>query len=142
MSISSTFVPEFDEEMKITRRLLERVPDDKASWKPHPKSFSMAHLSQLVARMPGWITQMMRETRLDLSAAPAYSNETTKSLVAEFDRHVSEARAALGARDEDFMVPWSLASGERVELHATGAYVTTYASQRFNGFAPLAEYYI
>ncbi len=114
MSISSTFIPEYEEEMKTTRRLLERVPDDKADWKPHPKSFSMAHLAQLVARMPGWITQIMRETRLDLSGAPAYSNESTPKLLAEFDRHVAEARAALGARDEDFMVPWSLASGERV----------------------------
>jgi ornithine decarboxylase len=35
-----------------------------------------------------------------------------------------------------------LASGDRVELLSTGAYVTTYASQRFNGFAPLAEYYV
>jgi ornithine decarboxylase len=42
----------------------------------------------------------------------------------------------------NYRLPLALTSGERVELHATGAYVTTYASQRFNGFAPLAEYYI
>ena len=41
-----------------------------------------------------------------------------------------------------YRMPLALASGDRVELHATGAYVTTYASQRFNGFAPLAEHYI
>ena len=35
-----------------TRRLLERVPSDRATWKPHPKSFSIAHLAQLVAAMP------------------------------------------------------------------------------------------
>jgi ornithine decarboxylase len=42
----------------------------------------------------------------------------------------------------NYRLPLALASGDRVELHATGAYVTTYASQRFNGFLPLAEYYI
>jgi ornithine decarboxylase len=42
----------------------------------------------------------------------------------------------------NYRLPLALASGERVELHATGAYVSTYASQRFNGFAPLVEYYI
>ena len=42
----------------------------------------------------------------------------------------------------NYRLPLALASGDRVELMATGAYVTTYASQRFNGFAPLAEYYI
>jgi ornithine decarboxylase len=42
----------------------------------------------------------------------------------------------------NYRLPLALASGDRVELLSTGAYVTTYASQRFNGFAPLAEYYI
>jgi ornithine decarboxylase len=42
----------------------------------------------------------------------------------------------------NYRLPLALASGDRVELHATGAYVTTYASQRFNGFAPLAEHYV
>jgi uncharacterized damage-inducible protein DinB len=115
MSRSAELLPEFDQEMATTRRLLERVPSDKGAWKPHPKSFSMGHLAQLVSRMPGWITQMMRETRLDLSAAPSYSLESTEDLLAGFDRHVAEARAALaGAKDEDFSVPWSLGSGDRV----------------------------
>ena len=42
----------------------------------------------------------------------------------------------------NYRLPLALASGDRVELLSTGAYVTTYASQRFNGFAPLAEYYL
>jgi ornithine decarboxylase len=42
----------------------------------------------------------------------------------------------------NYRLPLALACGDRVELHATGAYVTTYASQRFNGFLPLAEYCI
>jgi uncharacterized damage-inducible protein DinB len=115
MSLSDALLPEFDQEMATTRRVLERVPSDQGAWKPHPKSFSMAHLAQLVSRMPGWITQMMKETRLDLSAAPNYSNETTEALLADFDRNVKEARAALAAaQDEDFSAPWSLGSGDRV----------------------------
>jgi ornithine decarboxylase len=42
----------------------------------------------------------------------------------------------------NYRLPLALSCGDRVELHAAGAYVTTYASQRFNGFAPLAEHYI
>ena len=42
----------------------------------------------------------------------------------------------------NYRLPLALSGGDRVELLATGAYVTTYASQRFNGFAPLAEHYI
>ena len=41
MSISTPLIAEFDQEMTTTRRLLERVPSDKAQWKPHPKSFAL-----------------------------------------------------------------------------------------------------
>ncbi len=115
MSISESFVPEFDQEMPITRRLLERVPDDKGTWQPHVKSFSLGHLAQLVSRMPGWITGAMHNTELNLTSFSGYSYEPTTTLLQEFDNNVAEARAALaGARDADFMVPWSLKSGDHV----------------------------
>ena len=57
MSIAESLLPEFDQEMTVTRRLLERVPGEKGTWKPHAKSFALGHLAQLVARMPGWITK-------------------------------------------------------------------------------------
>jgi ornithine decarboxylase len=42
----------------------------------------------------------------------------------------------------NYRLPMALGCGDRVRLHATGAYVTSYASQSFNGFTPLAEHYI
>ena len=51
MSISDTLLPEFDQEMATTRRLLERVPSDKGKWKTHAKSFPLAHLAQHFAGM-------------------------------------------------------------------------------------------
>jgi DNA topoisomerase VI subunit B len=45
MTISETILPEFDNEMANTRKTLERVPDDKFDWKPHPKSFAMGPLA-------------------------------------------------------------------------------------------------
>ena|SRR5690242_12316423 len=56
----------------------------------------------------------MHESELDLSAAPAYSLESTETLVKEFDRHVAEARTALDAKDDDYRKTWSLKSGDRV----------------------------
>ncbi len=112
--ITQAFLSELDVEMPTTRRLLERVPSDKAAWKPHVKSFPLGHLAQLVALMPGWLAHTMRETALDLNDFPGYSLETTETLLADFDRNVKDARAALaGARDEDFLVPWSLKAGDR-----------------------------
>jgi uncharacterized damage-inducible protein DinB len=65
--------------------------------------------------MPGWVTQAMKETRLDLSAAPRYSLEKTATLLSTFDENVASAKAALtAASDSDFAVSWSLVMGERV----------------------------
>ncbi|HET9440065.1 MAG TPA: DinB family protein [Longimicrobiales bacterium] len=115
MSISEELLPEFDEEMRVTRRVLERVPDDKGAWKPHPKSFSLAHLAQLVSWMPGWIANALQETELNLASAGKYSVERTEKLLAGFDKVVKEARAAIvAAQDADYGVDWSLKHGDNV----------------------------
>lgn len=115
MRIAATLLPEFDQEMATTRRLLERVPSEHAEWRPHPKSFPLGHLAQLVARMPAWITNVLQQTSLDLASAPGYSFEPTETLLRAFDENVAGARAALeAAKDVDFVVPWSLTHGERV----------------------------
>ena len=115
MSFADTLLPEFDQEMASTRRAIERVPTDKGAWKPHPKSFALGHLTQLVATMPGWITNMATKTELDLAGAPGYTLESTETLVARFDKLVAEARAAIaGLTDADVTVPWSLKHGDRV----------------------------
>lgn len=115
MTIGETLVPEFDLEMTTTRRVLERVPGDKGQWKPHPKSFALAHLAQLVATMPGWLTRTIRDTEIDLAKSAGYSVEKTETLLGQFDQHVREARAALAAvTDAELGVMWSLKQGERV----------------------------
>jgi uncharacterized damage-inducible protein DinB len=119
VTISETLLPEFDQEMASTRRVLERVPDDKPEWKPHPKSFSVAHLAQLVASLPGWIGQTLTNTELDLSASPGYSNQNTTSLLNQFDDNVKKARQAIEkSSDEDYEVQWFLKSQGKVVFSA------------------------
>ena len=100
--------------MATTRRLLERVPTDRGPWKPHPKSFPLGHLAQLVSWMPGWIAQTLRDTSIDLAAGGGgYGFQPTETLVAEFDRNVRDARAALeSVTGADLDVAWSLKRGE------------------------------
>jgi uncharacterized damage-inducible protein DinB len=115
MSISESLLPEFDQEMASTRRVLERVPSDRPDWKPHPKSFSMAHLAQLLAIMPGWFSNMLTETSLDLAAGAGYSNQKTQDLLQIFDKCVERSRAAIAAsKDADYSVMWSLKRGPMV----------------------------
>ena len=110
MTISESLLPEFDQEMTTTRRVLERVPDGKPDWKPHPKSFSIAHLAQLLASMSGWIGQALTHTDLDLATSGlGYRNQKTSSLLDTFDEGVRMSRDAIAkAKDDDYNTPWSL----------------------------------
>ena len=108
---------EFEYEMSATRRLLERVPSEHGEWKPHEKSFPLAHLAQLVSMMPGWITNTLTEDELDLSGGPGYSVESTETLLDLFDGNVREARAALESVTGDALgETWSLKFGGQVVM--------------------------
>jgi uncharacterized damage-inducible protein DinB len=106
---------EFDQEMATTRRLLDRVPSDKAEWKPHEKSFALGHLAQLIAGMPGWISTTLHQPLIDLSAGPGYSFQPTETLLQQFDSGVEKAREALaevtGSKLDE---SWSLKHGDHV----------------------------
>ena len=115
MTFSEAVLPEFDLELANTRRVLARVPSDKGAWKPHPKSFALGHLAQLVSGLPGWLTNIVTQTELDLAKGPGYSLQKTQTLLDIFDKNVRDARAAIAAAsDEDLDVKWSLKMGDRV----------------------------
>ena len=112
MSIAADFLAELSYELRATRTLLERVPEGKGPWKPHPKSSALGHLAQLVARMPAMMTKVVKGIDLDLAAGPGYTVETTATLLSEFDENVRELRASLEqAADADFGLTWKLLYG-------------------------------
>lgn len=121
MPLRDAVLSEFDREMDGTRKVLERVPEDKFSWKPAEKSGTMAWLAGHVARLPQWATMALSTEELDINPpggapprpAPPASRE---ELLEWFDRYSSEARQALAsATDEALMKPWTLLnSGERI----------------------------
>ena len=67
MTFFERLLPEYDKEMKSTRALLERVPDDKFTWKPHEKSMTLGRLAGHVAEMPNWATHTITLEGLDVS---------------------------------------------------------------------------
>ena len=114
MAIKDALLPEFDQEMAGTRKTLERVPEDKFGWKPHPKSGSMGWLATHVANLPGWVTMTLEKDSLDLAPAGQPPQRTKpvdsrEQLLAKFDENVAAARKALeAASDEAMRQPWSL----------------------------------
>lgn len=142
MSIAESLLPEFDREMVTTRRLLERVPAEHGEWKPHPKSFALGHLAQLVAGMPGWIADALTKSEHELGGSPGYSFEPTEKLLALFDQSVQQARAALAAsKDADYSVPWSLKVGGKAVWSAPrGEVVRTHISHLVHHRGQLTVY--
>lgn len=113
MNRNEELLKEFDQEMQSTRKTLERVPDGDPDWKPHAKSFSIAHLTQLVAGMPGWIEKTLNHPFLDLKTQMGYSNQKTAALLDVFDKGVASARAAIAATTpESWDSNWSLKMGD------------------------------
>ena len=117
MKISDALLPEFDQEMANTRKTLERVPEDKFDWRPHPKSFTMISLGTHIANMVGWTGDVIAKDSFDVGppGAPPYKEEpaaSKKELLERFDKAVTSARAAIaGASDEHFMANWTFLQG-------------------------------
>jgi uncharacterized damage-inducible protein DinB len=119
MGLTEALLPEFDDEMANTRKTLERVPEDKFTWKPHEKSMTMRELAIHLATIPGWVVPMIRQNVLDIAppGEPPYqppSADSRTEVLKIFDENVEAARAAIaGARDEHLLQPWTLLSGGR-----------------------------
>jgi len=109
MSISQSLLPEFDQEMASTRKLLECVPDGKFDYQPHPKSMTLGRLASHVAELPGWGTTTL-DTEL-LEMGPDFKPHiaaTRAELLETFDKGAREARARIAAAsDEDWMKMWT-----------------------------------
>jgi uncharacterized damage-inducible protein DinB len=118
MSISETLLPEFDQEMANTRRVLERVPEGKPAWKPHEKSMSLGRLAGHVAELPGWAVNAIRLSVLNLTPPfHATTMGSRKELLELFDKNVVEARQAIaGASDEHLGEIWSLQVGGKTMM--------------------------
>ncbi len=112
--IAQSLLPEFEQEMAGVRKTLERVPDDKFDYKPHPKSGSMGWLAGHLANLPMWTTVTLQQDSLDLAPAGGQQFKTpeiknSKQLLDAFDKNVADARQALSAAtDDQMMKPWSL----------------------------------
>jgi uncharacterized damage-inducible protein DinB len=109
MPFSQTLLPEFDEEMKNTRKILECVPDGKFDYKPHAKSMTMGGLATHVAGLPSWTNYTLDTEELNLT--PDFKQEVATNraeLLAMFDKNVAAAREKIAAAsDTDWQVTWT-----------------------------------
>lgn len=117
MSYADAILPEFDQEMASTRQVLERIPDDKLGWQPHPKSHTIGWNANHLADLPNWTVVTLETTSWDIAPPGGEMYKlpslTSRSELLElFDRNVAEARRLLAAAtDEGMAQNWSLLKG-------------------------------
>jgi uncharacterized damage-inducible protein DinB len=102
MPFSQTLLPEYDEEMKNTRKLLECVPDGKFDYQPHPKSMNMARLATHVAELPSWTAITLDHEVFEMpSDYQPHFAQSRAELLQMFDKNVSEARTKIERTTDD-----------------------------------------
>ncbi len=117
MPLSQALLPEFDREMELTRKTLERVPEAQWDWAPHAKSMKMGALATHIAALASWAVATIGQDQLDLAppGAPPQKPPVTHNgaeLLALFDKNAAAARDSIaGASDEQLMRNWSLLMG-------------------------------
>lgn len=117
MELKAFFLRQLERETAATRKVLERVPQGKNSWKPHERSMEMGYLAALVASMPQWISMMIETEELnfdkpDSQRFRAKAQDSTAELLKLADASKDRARAALKDTNEGHLAkPWKFIMG-------------------------------
>jgi uncharacterized damage-inducible protein DinB len=110
MGIKDALLADFDHEMGTTRRLLERLPDDRLAWKPHEKSMSLGGLASHLANIPNWGGTILNDASFDLATAPPNQPEPASraAILAGFDETRTRTRAWMDKSDAEYNALWTL----------------------------------
>src|SRR5450432_1930111 len=103
MAICDSILPEFDNEMAITRKTLDRVPEDRPDWKPHEKSMALGRLAGHLAELPSFVSMILRDDSFNMRPAGGGPSRqplvmtSRKELLEAFDKNVAELRTTLAS---------------------------------------------
>ena len=114
MTLAETLLQELEQEAQTTRRMLERVPDDRLGWRPHPKARTLGELALHIAIVPGAVAELSAHTPAQApqftDPSPAHATE----LIPALDESIAKVRRVLGGMsDAAITAPWRLMHGER-----------------------------
>jgi uncharacterized damage-inducible protein DinB len=109
-AIRDGLLAEYDHEVATTRRLLERLPDDKLNWKPHAKSMSLGGLATHLGNIPNWSSAILNQLHFDLASTPTHIEALTTraEILSFFDDSTRQARASMDKTDPEYQALWAL----------------------------------
>jgi uncharacterized damage-inducible protein DinB len=117
VATAELLLQDFDIEMAGTRKILERVPEEKIEFKCHDKSMAFGRLAVHVSTLPRFGVAILTTPGMDVATVkwPDMTFVSREKLLADFDALTAEARAALaGASDADLAATWKFSFGEKV----------------------------
>src|SRR5579863_6161815 len=109
MTMIEMFQKEMEQEALTTRKMLQRVPDDKYDWKPHAKSMTIQRLATHVAELPSWVSMAIKTDELNFNSDSFVPNlaKNNKELMELFEKSLADGKTALeGAKDEILSKTW------------------------------------
>jgi uncharacterized damage-inducible protein DinB len=118
MTIIEALLEELDQEAQTTRRVLERIPADRLSWKPHERSMSLGQLALHVATVPGAIAEISQQSPFPVPEFTQPAPASASELIPTLDQSVAKAKQILRGLDEAALgQTWRAVAGD-VEVMA------------------------
>ncbi len=114
MPIIDGMLQELEQEAQTTRRLLERIPEDQLTWRPHPKARTLGELALHIAKVPGSVAQLAAKDNVQAPQFAEASPNSAAELIPILDDSIAQAKQALtGMDDETIMATWRMLRGEQ-----------------------------
>jgi len=114
MSTVEALLQELEQEAQTTRRVLERVPGDRLTWKPHDKSMSLGQLALHVAMVPGAVAEISRQSPVQVPDFKHPSAASAAELIPALEQSIAKARQIVGAMDDAALAStWRAMDGEK-----------------------------
>ncbi|HKP49276.1 MAG TPA: DinB family protein [Gemmatimonadales bacterium] len=114
MMTVNDILQELEQEAQATRRVLERLPDNRLQWKPHPKSMSLGQLALHVANIPGRIAEISTAAFDASTPIPRPEADSTAQVLEAFEASMVQARQVLRTMtDSELSLPWRMMQGDR-----------------------------
>ena len=117
MKLNEILLPEFDNEMRTTRRVLNELSEDFFEYRPHERSWSTKELATHIIRIPTWVNGTLDLPELDFATAeiPEIEAKDKNELLQHFDTNVANARVLIEkATNEQMLADWTLRNGDKV----------------------------
>jgi uncharacterized damage-inducible protein DinB len=120
MAVKDAFIAELKHEAGLTRKMLEKVPMDKADWKPHGKSMTLGRLATHIAETIHWIPVILQADEFDFASNPSPKGHTAaglEELLSILDNNFNKAITALSQTDDEtFNKIWNVKRGEHLVM--------------------------